>query len=83
MYDLNVYAQLREFHARPFPEIIYSSAPARSAYAHQPATGDAHSSKNKSDYTRLKVQSLCFTLHYLLISLSVFADKVQCSMSVY
>ena len=49
------HTQMREFHARPFPEIIYSTAPARSAYAHAGAAGDANSTKKKNSSTQLKV----------------------------
>jgi len=60
--SLNACTQLREFHARPFPEIIYSTAPARSAYAHTADCADAQGTKKKNDYTQMKVPDTLYTL---------------------
>jgi len=54
LLGLNVSAQLREFHARPFPQIIYATAPARKEYAH---SAGVHLAKKIDDDCQLKVHS--------------------------
>ena len=59
--DLNVVMQLREFHARPFPEIIYSSAPSKSAHSQSAAAAaPAQDARKKPDCSQPKVHNSTF-----------------------
>jgi len=54
--------QLRQFHAQPFPEILYSSAAVRSA--RPAALADAHhNTRKKKDCSQLKVRSVSPAFH--------------------